>query len=91
MDLLDALYIKTIFVKENIVNEHKSEPVFDWDNILNDDLPFMYFERLPLDFDEELFQYRISDCVYSTFLLKNSIGLSGLYYLNKEKCYVQLV
>ncbi|MFZ1523966.1 MAG: type I-B CRISPR-associated protein Cas5b [Saprospiraceae bacterium] len=87
----DSLFLKTVFIKENIVKDHKADAMFDMFSFMDEESPFMYFERLPKDFDETLYQYNISDCVFTTFRLKNSIGLVGLYYLKNENCYVQLL
>ncbi|MBK8053750.1 MAG: type I-B CRISPR-associated protein Cas5 [Saprospiraceae bacterium] len=87
----DSIFLKTLFIKENIVKEHKADNMFDMFSFMDEELPFMYFERLPKDFDETLYQYNISDCVFTTFRLKNSIGLKGLHYLKNENCYVQLL
>ncbi|HMS66551.1 MAG TPA: type I-B CRISPR-associated protein Cas5b [Saprospiraceae bacterium] len=87
----DSIFLKTLFRKENIVKEHKAEAMFDMFSFMDEELPFMFFERLPKDFDETLYQYNISEFVFTTFRLKNSKGLKGLYYLKDENCYVQLL
>jgi len=85
------MFVKTVFIKENIVNENKAEPVFDMFSFMTEEKPYMYFERLPRDFDQSLFQYNVEDYVFTTFRLKNSIGMSNLYFLKQDDCYVQLL
>jgi CRISPR-associated protein Cas5h len=87
----DGIFVKTLFIKEIIVKEHRQESVFDMFSFIEEELPYMYFERLPKDFDETLFQYKIADCVLTTVKMKNSIGIRSLYYLPQEKAYVQLL
>lgn len=87
----DSIYLKTLFVKENIIKDHKAEAAFDMFNFMDEELPYMYFERLPKDFEQTLFQYNIADYVLTTLRLKNTIGISNLYYLKQENCYVQLL
>lgn len=90
-DLQESIYLKTIFIKENVVKEQKEEPIFDMFSFMDEELPYMYFERLPKGFDEILFQYKIAECVLTTFQLKNTIGIKGLYHLKDENYYVQLL
>lgn len=88
---LDDIKIKTLFLKQDIIKENKAAPVFDLESLMNDETPYMYFERLPIGFDKDLFQYEMGDFVLSSFRLKKSIGISNLYYLNQEQYYVQLL
>lgn len=55
--------------------------------------PFAYFERLPVGFDEQLVQYKMTKHVFTTFLLKANNSLANLYKVerNNEQKYVQLV
>jgi CRISPR-associated protein Cas5h len=87
----ESLSIKTLFLKKDVIKEHKADPIFDFSSFMDDETPFMYFERLPIGFDTELFQYQMGDFVLSTFKLLQSVGIDNLYYLNQEKYYVQLL
>ncbi|MEZ4912099.1 MAG: type I-B CRISPR-associated protein Cas5b [Saprospiraceae bacterium] len=87
----DDIFVKTVFIKENIVKDNKVAPVFDMFSFMKDENPYLYFERLPRDFDQSLYQYNVEDYVLTTFRLKNSIGLSDLYFLKQDNCYVQLL
>ncbi len=88
---LDDIKIKTLFLKQDIIKENKAAPVFDLESLINDETPYMYFERLPIGFDTTLFQYEMGDFVLTSFRLKKSIGISNLYHLNQEQYYVQLL
>jgi CRISPR-associated protein Cas5h len=90
-ELKESIGIKTVFVKEDIVQNHRDAPIIDMMSFLDEENPFMYFERLPKGFDTELFQYNIGDFVLTTFNLKNTIGISKLYFLKQENAYVQLL
>ena len=51
----------------------------------------MYFERLPIEFDEKLMQYNLAEFVYTTFSLTNDSEISNLMYLPNEKYCVQVI
>lgn len=88
---LEDIFIKTMFLKEDLIKENKAAPFFDFMSIGNEEVPFMYFERLPTGFDEALFHYEIGDYALTTFRLKQTIGINNLYFLKKEQYYVQLL
>jgi CRISPR-associated protein Cas5h len=46
---------------------------------------FMYFERLPISYDEELYQYEYQPFVLTTFKLKKNHRVADLYQLNKDE------
>jgi CRISPR-associated protein Cas5h len=83
--------IKTLFLKEDIVNEQKASPVFDFTNFWENETLYMYFERLPTGFDDSLFQYQIKDSVFLTFMIKPSANIRNLFYLTDNQYYVQLL
>ncbi len=86
-----SVSIKTIFEKDVTLKENVEDDGFDLLNITDSIEAFMYFERLPKGFDEELFQYELSDFVYTTFKIKNAKELQNLYYLTVMDSYVQLL
>lgn len=88
---LEDIKIKTLFLKQDIVKENKATPIFDFMTFMDEETPFMYFERLPKGFDTTLFQYKIGDYALTTFQLKQSIGINNLYFLNQKQYYVQLL
>ena len=80
-----------MFLKQDVIKEHKSEPFFDLLSFWENETPFMYFERLPKDFDTSLFQYNLGDYVFSTFGLKQTAKIDNLYLLTDLDYYVQLL
>lgn len=88
---LDNVNIKTLFLKHNLIKENKATPIFDFMSFMEEETPFMYFERLPRRFDDTLFQYEIGDYALTSFKLKQTIGIDNLYFLNQKKYYVQLL
>lgn len=91
-DIIGSIKIKTVFLKNYVIKENLDIPepdIFSGETI--EDLPFIYFERLPKDFDLDLMQYDLREFVFSTYLIKNANNLKNLYYLNDEDCYVQLI
>lgn len=83
--------IKTLFLKTQMIKHGKEEIPFDLFNFEKEEVPYFYFERLPIGFDENLMQYEIGDYVFGTYKIKNNIQLDNLYYLKSENAYVQLL
>lgn len=81
--------ILTVFYKNGNLKDNSSEPVPD---ILSskEEHPFLFFERLPEDFDLKLMQYQLGEFVFSNYDIQNTFSLSNLYYLKDSDCYVQL-
>lgn len=49
---------------------------------------FVYFERLPIELDEKLFQYNYGDFVYSNAVFRKDMDMSALgnfYYINETE------
>lgn len=87
----NSIKVKTVFLKNSLLKENQEVPVPDMLNFAATENPFVYFERLPKDFDLKLMQYDLSEFIYSTYLIKNSGGMSDLYYLKDSDGYVQLL
>lgn len=90
-DVDGEISVKTVFLKSFVVRENSAEPI---PNIFSDveiENPFMYFERLPKDFDLDLMQYELGDFVYSTYNISNGSNMGNLYFLKDENSYVQLL
>lgn len=51
---------------------------------------FIYFERLPIDFDLDLMQYKLEEFVYTTYFIENKDSMQNLFLLKNLKKYVQL-
>lgn len=91
----DSITITTLFLKELAVKDNKAYPDIDPFTQRLTDVPFMYFERLPKDFQIDLkqgiFQYDMGDFVYSSYMIKNGNSLRNLYHLKESDTYVQLL
>lgn len=83
--------IRTLFLKQDLIKEQKTVPFLDFMSFWENETPFMYFERLPKDFDTTLFQYNLGDSVFTTFGLKQSANIGNLYHLTDSEYYVQLL
>lgn len=58
------------------------------------DLPFLYFEKLPVGFDEELFQYKYVDFVFSNAVFQKDMNINNEWQfvkINKNNEVVQLI
>ena len=89
-NVLNSSYkVASLFLKRGIVKDQK-EDVFDLFNFQNIEVPFIYFERLPVGFNEEIIQYDLGEFVYTTFNLKKEYILENLYMLKNSGHYVQL-
>lgn len=64
--------------------------VFDFFDFTLTPSSFMYFERLPIDFDERLLQYRLEEFAYVSFPMKPSSFLENMIYLPNDQKYVAL-
>lgn len=89
----DGVRIKSLFVKAMRVKENKEESLIDYLSIGNDgaESSYIYFERLPREFDEVLMQYKLEDFAYTNYLIKNTQTLDDFYYLKEEEAYVQFI
>jgi len=81
--------ISTLFEKSKVLI-YDSNDFLDLLNIDKTDTPFLYFERLPKGFNEELMQYELGDFVFTTFNLKSEYLIDNLYHLIDKNKYVQL-
>lgn len=52
---------------------------------------YIYFERLPAGFNEELFQYDLVNFAFTDYPIKAPTQLANLYRLNQTNSYVQLM
>ena len=82
----DSFKVNSIFIKKSVVKDGK-------ENIDNIDFweidytggEFMYFERLPTGYDNELYQYEYQPFVFTTFQLKKDYKIDNLYQLNNNE------
>lgn len=87
----DDVSIQTVFQKKEVFRDNKVTPVFNPLNFLGNPDFFIYFERLPKDFDTVLMQYDITEFVYSNFQIKNAHKLDNLFFIEELNSYVQLL
>lgn len=86
----ESAKIKSVF-RKNVVLKNNTESSFpDLLNIDLDEENFIYFERLPKDFDLELMQYDISEFAFSNYQIKNAYFIEGLVFVKELNAYVQL-
>lgn len=86
-----SVKIRTIFQKETVLKNNVEAPFPDLLNFDNTESPFIYFERLPRDFDLTLMQYDLSEFAFSNYQIKNAQTLKNLYFVDELNAYVQLL
>lgn len=86
-----SVKIVTVFQKEIVLKDQVETPFPDFTKPFNFDAsPFIYFERLPKQFDEVLMQYELADFAYSTYQIKNAQQLESLFFVDELNAYAQL-
>jgi CRISPR-associated protein Cas5h len=88
----ESFVIDTIFFKDQAVSSERAQ---NSGSLIFDDLGsdnFLYFERLPIGFDEKLFQYEYSDFAFSNCKWQAEAPIQQLYMLSDDSnsCIVQL-
>lgn len=83
--------IKSLFLKSMNVKDNKETPYPVFGSMEMVENTFVYFERLPDGFNEELMQYNLEDFAYTNYLIKNSKVLGNLYCLKELDAYVQFI
>lgn len=87
---LETLFIRNQIIRDSVEEDNSSFlDMMDADDF--DEVPFMYFERLPVDFDMDLIQYQMEEMVFTNYKIKNLQNLPDLYYLKNSNHYVQLI
>jgi CRISPR-associated protein Cas5h len=78
--------INSLFIKRSTIKNGKEEAhdLDFWEMDFTGG-EFMYFERLPIGYDEELYQYEYRPFAYTTFKLKKEYKIDNLYQLNKNE------
>ncbi|MGB9702977.1 MAG: type I-B CRISPR-associated protein Cas5b [Candidatus Kapaibacteriota bacterium] len=77
--------ISSIFLKEEIVKSKIQESLsMDFDNE-NHKVFFMYFERLPIGFNQITKNYELAEFVYTNAEFENKFRLKNLYQIVDEK------
>ena len=89
---IETMFIKNIPLKD-LKEKNNNFDLFDF-SVLFEEPAFAYFERLPIYFDEDLYQYKYEDFVYTDFKIKQQNSLPNIYALKNDKYnrefYVQL-
>lgn len=77
--------VHSLFIKKMIIKDGKEvdddKPAWEVDF---DAGQFMYFERLPVGYDEELYQYIYKPFVFTSFKLNQDYKIDNLYQLNNN-------
>ncbi|WP_353720207.1 CRISPR-associated protein Cas5 [Dyadobacter sp. 676] len=81
---------RNVTLKDRIVEDDFFENYNPYEIVLSRNTTFMYFERLPVGIDTELFQYEMHDFAFSNFSLKSDTPIGSLYFLRDLQSYVQL-
>ena len=87
---IGSIKIKTIFQKDMVLKNNVEAPFPDLLNFGNAESPFIYFERLPKDFDLSLMQYDLGEFAFSNYQIKNAQTLENLFFVEELDAYVQL-
>ena len=79
----DCYLVSSIFAKNMKIKDGKEtkEEVPAWEMNFSEK-SFMYFERLPIGYDDELYQYEYKPFVYTTFKLKPDYRIDNLFQLD---------
>ena len=72
--------VSSIFIKESILKNN-----LEFDLLNFDSEKFFYFERLPIGFDDEMFQYILKDFAYTNNILKMDNPLTDLYKTSENE------
>jgi CRISPR-associated protein Cas5h len=87
----NSFSVKTLLQKTGKpLKDQKEDSMFDFMNFDREEATYVYFERLPIGFDENLNQYKLGDFAYTNFKLRSNTQLENLYWIKKENFYVQL-
>lgn len=83
--------VVSIFAKTDAVNKHVANAVMSMMKKATT-APFMYFEKLPVAYSNELFQYEYADFVYSNATFERNMNMSemGKFYLINNTDIIQL-
>ncbi len=85
--------MKTIFLRESVVkgNTHDTSDEFDLFEVASAAMPYFFFEKSPIGFNEKLRQYELGEIVYTSVKLKSEYRLSNLVHLTSSNEFIQLI
>lgn len=86
----ESIKITSIFEKKINLKDNAGEPFPDLMNFDANEDYFLYFERLPRDFNLDLMQYDLAEFAFSNYRIKNAHGLENLLFLKETGAYVEL-
>lgn len=86
----ESVKVLSIFQKKTVLKDNLEVPFADLLNFDQEEIPFIYFERLPKDFDLMLMQYDMAEFAYSNFRISNAQTLENLIFVEELNAYVQL-
>lgn len=95
-EIKEDFKLTSIFNKKNIlIQESEKKDELDDFNFLDissfsDEKTYIYFERLPTGFNEQLFQYSMGDFVFTNVNFKKTTKINSIYYLPSNDLYIQL-
>lgn len=90
IDKDEGIKIKSVFEKKIVLKGNTEAPFPDLLNIDFEEPNFLYFERLPKDFDLELMQYDVAEFAFSSYQIKNAHLIENLVFVEEIEAYVQL-
>lgn len=75
--------IESVFIRKHSLRSTKAEPkpIPSTRTVMNAST-FVYFERLPTGFDEELFQYELSEFAFADWVLSQESAIENLYEIH---------
>ena len=86
-----SVKVCSIFQKTTVLKNNMEAPFPDLLNFDKTESPFIYFERLPKDFDLSLMQYDLGEFAFSNYQIKNAQTLENLFFVVELNAYVQLL
>lgn len=91
-NITEGIVIENVFLKTEgkLKNKKTSRPKGRQSVVKSTVNSFVFFERLPVGFNEELFQYEIGNFTYTNFNMPSTEGVSNVYWVKTNNTYVQL-
>ncbi len=92
VEKIESSFVVKTLIRKTIqaLKDQKEDIMFDFLNFDKEEATYMYFERLPIGFDDKLKQYQLGDFAFTTFKLKSDTHMEGLYLIKGKNYYVQL-
>lgn len=81
----ESFQVNSLFIKKETVKDGKEDVSFSFMDFQLSADDFIYFERLPVRYDEELFQYEYAPFAYTSFKLNKGYKVDNLYKLHTDE------